>query len=95
MFHNQGHTQYQEDVLLDELLTDSRKLLLYNDEVNTFDHVIDCLMEICKHEAHQAEQCAMLVHYKGKAIVKEGEEDVIATMCQALLDKGLSAVIEY
>ncbi|MBI1221633.1 MAG: ATP-dependent Clp protease adaptor ClpS [Bacteroidetes bacterium] len=89
-----GQVEYEEDLLLDELLTDTRKLVLYNDDVNTFDHVIDCLMDICKHEMHQAEQCAMLVHYKGKAIVKEGEEDPLRIMCEGLLDKGLSAVIE-
>lgn len=89
-----GQVEYEEDLLLDELLTDTRKLVLYNDDVNTFDHVIDCLMDICKHEMHQAEQCAMLVHYKGKAIVKEGEEDALRIMCEGLLDKGLSAVME-
>lgn len=89
-----GQTEYQEDLLLEELLTDTCKLVLYNDDVNTFDHVIDCLMAICKHEAEQAEQCATLVHYKGKAIVKEGEYDNLRIMCEGLLDKGLSAVIE-
>lgn len=89
-----GQTQYEEDLLLEELLTDTRKLVLFNDDVNTFDHVIDCLMDICKHEIQQAEQCAMLVHYKGKAIVKEGEYDNLRIMCEGLVDKGLSAVIE-
>ncbi|MDX5321651.1 MAG: ATP-dependent Clp protease adaptor ClpS [Bacteroidota bacterium] len=89
-----GQIEYEEDVLLDELLTETRKLVLYNDDVNTFDHVIECLMDICKHEMHQAEQCALLVHFKGKAIVKEGEEDTLRIMCEGLLDKGLSAVME-
>ncbi|MHB1278399.1 MAG: ATP-dependent Clp protease adaptor ClpS [Bacteroidia bacterium] len=89
-----GQTEYQEDLLLEELLTDTRKLVLYNDDVNTFDHVIECLMDICKHEMQQAEQCALLVHYKGKAIVKEGEYDNLRIMCEGLLDKGLSAVID-
>jgi ATP-dependent Clp protease adaptor protein ClpS len=89
-----GQTQHQEDLLLEELLTETCKLVLYNDEVNTFDHVIDCLMDICKHEMQQAEQCAMIVHYKGKAIVKEGEYDNLRIMCEGLLDQGLSAVIE-
>ncbi len=89
-----GQIELEEELLLDELLTDTRKLILYNDDVNTFDHVIDCLISICKHDVHQAEQCAMIVHYKGKAIVKEGEEDSLRIMCEALLDKGLSAVIE-
>jgi len=89
-----GQIEYEEDLLLDELLTETRKLVLYNDDVNTFDHVIDCLIDICKHEVHQAEQCATLVHYKGKAIVKEAEEDKLRPMCEGLQDKGLSAVIE-
>ncbi len=83
-----------EDVDLLELLTETRKLVLYNDDVNTFDFVIDCLMEICKHDELQAEQLAVLVHYKGKAIVKEGEAEKLAPMCTALTDRGLSAVIE-
>lgn len=94
MILSQGQIQYEEDVLLEELLTDTRKLVLYNDDVNTFDHVIECLVDICKHEPTQAEQCAMLVHYKGKAIVKEADEDTVKTMCTALCDEGLSAVIE-
>lgn len=89
-----GQTEYEEDILLEELLTDTRKLVLYNDDVNSFDHVIDCLMHICRHESEQAEQCALIVHYKGKAIVKEGEEDNLRIMCEGLLDKGLSATIE-
>jgi len=89
-----GATQLEEEVLLDELLTDSRKLVLYNDDVNTFDHVIESLIKICRHDPHQAEQCALIVHFKGKAIVKQGEDDEIRMMCTALLDQGLSAVIE-
>lgn len=89
-------SQYQEE---DELLVAYQdalgaKLLLYNDDVNTFDHVIDCLVEICQHDLHQAEQCALLVHYKGKATVKEGEFDSLRIMCEGLCDRGLSAVVE-
>lgn len=83
-----------EELLLEEEVLKQNEIVLFNDDVNTFDHVIDCLMDICKHEMHQAEQCAMLVHYKGKAIVKEGEEDALRIMCEGLLDKGLSAVME-
>jgi ATP-dependent Clp protease adaptor protein ClpS len=94
MIRSGGQIEYEEDLLLEELLTDTRKLVLYNDDVNSFDHVIDCLMSICRHEEQQAEQCALIVHYKGKAIVKEGEEDRLRIMCEGLLDKGLSATIE-
>ncbi|MCZ2140472.1 MAG: ATP-dependent Clp protease adaptor ClpS [Bacteroidia bacterium] len=78
--------------VLDEI-TDKQKLVLHNDDVNTFDHVIDCLVRICKHEELQAEQCALLVHFKGKAIVKSGARANLIAMCQALLDEGLNATI--
>ncbi len=78
--------------VLDEV-TDRQKLLLHNDDVNTFDHVIDCLVRICKHDELQAEQCAFLVHFKGKATVKTGARADLIAMCQALLDEGLSATI--
>lgn len=78
--------------VLDEV-TDRQKLILHNDDVNTFDHVIDCLVRICKHDELQAEQCAFLVHFKGKATVKTGARGDLLGMCQALLDEGLSATI--
>ena len=69
-------------------------IILYNDDLNTFDHVMYCLIKYCKHTAEQAEQCAMLVHYKGKCQVKNGSEIELLPICQALTEKGLSAVIE-
>ena len=89
-------SQIKEDaeLLLDEDIALCGRLILYNDDVNTFYHVITCLIAICKHTPEQAEQCALLVHFKGKAIVKEGEDETLIPMCQALCDKGLSAVIE-
>jgi ATP-dependent Clp protease adaptor protein ClpS len=80
-----------EEVL--EGVDHSSALILYNDDVNTFDHVIDCLVRICKHEELQAEQCALLVHFKGKCTVKQGAKQDLMAMCQALLDEGLSATI--
>ncbi len=77
---------------LDEV-TDRQKLILHNDDINTFDHVIDCLVRICKHDELQAEQCALLVHTKGKATVKTGARADLIAMCQALLDEGLNATI--
>jgi ATP-dependent Clp protease adaptor protein ClpS len=68
-------------------------LVLFNDDVNTFDHVIDCLIKICDHEALQAEQCAHIVHFKGKCEVKSGSFEKLKPMCEALLDQGLSAKI--
>jgi len=79
----------------DELSSVNRKsLILYNDEVNTFEFVIDTLVEICKHEKNQAEQCALIVHHKGKYCIKTGEISVLKPMLTALTDKGLNAIIE-
>lgn len=86
--------EIEEDIDILELLTDTKKLVIYNDDVNTFDFVIECLVDICKHDSLQAEQLTLLIHYKGKAIVKEGELEKLEPMCTALADKGLSAVIE-
>ena len=88
------HTEQQELV---EVLTDVDTgfvIILYNDDVNTFDHVITCLIKYCKHPPEQAEQCAMLVHFKGKCAVKSGSETELVPICSALTDKGLSAVLE-
>jgi ATP-dependent Clp protease adaptor protein ClpS len=87
-------TKVEEEVdVLDEQ-SESFQVLLYNDDVNTFDWVIECLMRICEHDSIQAEQCAMLVHYKGKAVVKRGSLDEMKLICQALCDCDLSAVVE-
>ena len=69
-------------------------LILYNDDVNTFDHVINCLIRICEHELIQAEQCAWLVHNKGKCQVKSGKLSDLRKRLQALTQNGLSAQIE-
>lgn len=68
-------------------------IVLYNDEVNTFDHVIECLISICEHQMEQAQQCALITHYKGKCEVLSGSMDVLEPRCTALLDNGLSAEI--
>lgn len=87
-------TKKEEEVDLLELEVESYKVILYNDDVNTFDWVIECLVEICSHDPLQAEQCALLVHFKGKAVVKTGELTEMQDICQALCDRSLSAVIE-
>ena len=70
-----------------------REIILFNDDVNTFDWVIQCLMEICEHDPIQAEQCTYLVHFKGKCAVKKGSFEDLEPLCQGLLDRGLSAEI--
>lgn len=89
---------YQEETFAEadvtELLEDECHLILYNDDVNTFDHVIDTLVKVCHHTFEQAEQCAIIVHFKGKCDVKSGSYSFLKPLCTALLDAGLSAEIE-
>lgn len=83
--------QEQSDVgVLEE---QNRELILYNDDVNTFDHVIETLVQVCEHTSEQAEQCAIIVHYKGKCTVKTGSYEDLEPRCSLLLDAGLSAEI--
>lgn len=85
-----------EDVLVEELVADGdvARLIVYNDDVNTFDWVIQSLMEICRHTSVQAEQLSYIIHFKGKATVKTDELRVLKPMREALVDRGISAVIE-
>ena len=69
-------------------------LVLHNDDFNTFDFVIESLIEVCEHTTEQAEQCTYLVHYKGKCDVKSGSFDFLRPMRRALADRGLNATIE-
>lgn len=81
----------QEAVLEEEAIGFNHEIIVYNDDVNTFDHVIATLVRVCQHDELQAEQCALLVHYKGKCTVKTGAIEVLKPQCTALLDAGLSA----
>jgi ATP-dependent Clp protease adaptor protein ClpS len=83
----------QEEVLVEESVGVNHEILLHNDDVNTFDHVIDTLIRVCQHTAEQAEQCAILVHYKGKCTVKTGSLNKLKPQYSSLLDAGLSAEI--
>ena len=83
----------QEEVLVEQANGINNEIVLHNDDVNTFDHVIETLIRVCKHDALQAEQCALLVHYKGKCTVKTGTIEELKPQCSALLDAGLSAEI--
>ena len=83
----------QEEVDVLEKETTQHEIVLFNDEVNTFDFVIDSLIEVCEHTLEQAEQCTILVHYKGKCTVKTGEYNDLKPRCLKLLSKGLSAEI--
>jgi ATP-dependent Clp protease adaptor protein ClpS len=69
------------------------EIVLFNDDVNTFDHVIETLVHVCHHSYEQAEQCSLLVHYKGKCTVKTGVYEELEPQCSQLLKAGLSAEI--
>ncbi|MFK7783182.1 ATP-dependent Clp protease adaptor ClpS [Psychroserpens sp.] len=83
----------KEDVQVDTLEQPLNEILLYNDDVNTFDHVIDTLIYACDHTPEQAEQCSIIVHYKGRCTVKTGEYKELEPRCSMLLEAGLSAEI--
>jgi len=90
-----GHkTSPESEILFDEEIKNENHLVLYNDEVNTFDFVIESLVEICKHDRLQAEQCTYLVHYRGRCSVKNGPVKKLKPMCEAFHDRGLTASIE-
>ena len=69
-------------------------LIVWNDEVNTFEWVIETLMEVCKHSHEQAEQCSYIIHFQGKYAVKEGPYEELKPMCDAITDRGIGATIE-
>lgn len=77
-----------------EELIEVQHLVVYNDDVNTFDWVILSLMEICGHTEEQAEQLSLIVHFKGKAIVREGYYEKLSPLKNGLTDRGISATIE-
>jgi ATP-dependent Clp protease adaptor protein ClpS len=79
--------------VVETVVTDTYSIVLFNDHVNSFDFVIDCLMDICDHTPTQAEQCATIVHYKGKYVVKSGEKRDMIDRSLALLDRGLTVEV--
>ncbi len=88
-------TQIEELILEDEevVSVEERQLIVYNDDVNTFDHVIKALIDVCEHTPEQAEQCTWIIHYKGKCSVKEGSFSKLKPMRDAICDRGISAEI--
>jgi ATP-dependent Clp protease adaptor protein ClpS len=89
-----NRTKEDFSLVIEEEVCPSNHLVLYNDDVNTFDFVIDSLIDVCNHERVQAEQCSLIIHYKGKCSVKDGDFTRLSPMCSALLDRGLTAAIE-
>lgn len=89
-------TEVLEETLTD-VLTGFEKtyhIIVWNDEVNTFEWVIETLIEVCKHTEEQAEQCAMLIHTRGKYAVKNGSYKNLKPQCDSITDRGIGATIE-
>jgi ATP-dependent Clp protease adaptor protein ClpS len=82
---------FKEDIVT--LDADLHDLVVFNDDVNTFDHVIETLITVCKHTPEQAEQCTLIIHYKGKCTVKTGDWDTLVAMRNAICDRGISAEV--
>ena len=89
-----NHTKFKEEVdVLTELET-YHSLVVWNDEVNSFDWVIETLVDVCGHSPEQAEQCAIIIDSKGKYAVKDGSYDYLKPMCDAITERGIGATIE-
>lgn len=86
--------QFEEELDVMTETSAAFNLIVWNDEVNTFEWVIETLIEICGHSQEQAEQCAMLIHYKGKYAVKNGSYDQLKPQCDAINDRLINATIE-
>jgi len=85
--------KHLEELLLAEETLKQNEIVLFNDDVNTFEHVIETLIDVCEHTAEQAEQCSLIVHHNGKCTVKTGEYTDLEPRCSRLLQAGLNAEI--
>ena len=90
--HTDILTKHETDVLT--AVEESCNLIVWNDEVNTFEWVIETLMEVCGHDYEQAEQCSYIIHFRGKYAVKKGSFEDLKPQCEAIIDRGINATIE-
>lgn len=88
------YLEEDDEVLLEEAVEKTKSIVVYNDEHNTFEHVITCFVQYCGHDAIQAEQCAMIIHNNGKCSIKNGTFEKLCPIKEALCENGLSAKIE-
>lgn len=90
------HWEEDEDVLVEDNIGSGRpaQIIVFNDDHNTFEWVIKCFEEVLRHAHEQAEQLALIIHFKGKATVKTGPRSELVPQCEALLDRGLSAELD-
>ena len=90
-----SYQEKQDFAVLTETITEDQKdLVVYNDDFNTFDHVINTLIKVCKHTSAQAEQCTWIIHYKGKCSVKNGTFDELKPMRASICEAGIDAKIQ-
>ena len=90
--NSQTDNEHELDVLTDQ--EDPCNLIVWNDNVNTFEWVIETLIEVCGHSPEQAEQCSYFIHHKGKYAVKNGQYDELKPMCDAITERGIGATVE-
>ena len=92
-----NQTKEIEDIIVDDVISsgEQAQLIVLNDDYNTFDWVIECFIEILQHTSEQAEQSAWIIHTKGRASVKLGVFEVLKPFREALVDRGLNAIIEH
>ncbi len=89
-----SNTKIKEDFDVLTQLDEYCTLIVWNDDVNSFDWVIETLVEVCGHTIEQAEQCAIIIDSKGKYAVEEGSYDLLKPMCDAITERGIGATIE-
>lgn len=96
LLHSKTNSNSKEQVDVDvlEISISPFQLIVWNDELNTFEWVIKSLIEVCNHTEEQAEQCAFLIHFKGKYAVKNGDYDTLKPMCNSITERGINATIE-
>jgi|SRR3954464_15796043 ATP-dependent Clp protease adaptor protein ClpS len=91
---NDTKTTQSEDIDVITSIDDPCQLVVWNDEVNTFEWVIETLIHVCGHTTEQAEQSAYIIHFQGKYAVKQGEYDKLKRMCEQITDRGIGATVE-
>jgi ATP-dependent Clp protease adaptor protein ClpS len=87
-------TDHKEEMDVLTMQEDMCNLIVWNDEVNTFEWVIETLIEVCGHSQEQAEQCSYIIHFRGKYAVKQGSYDDLKPQCDAITERGINATIE-
>ena len=97
MIKNESYNPLQKEQFQTDLMVETEppyQLIVWNDDVNTFEWVIDTLIQICGHSKEQAEQCAILIHYKGKYPVKKDSYENLKPQCEAINDRNINATME-